>query len=287
MTVERDPFPWTRVVAVAIGFALIDELAIVPLFTSLFGLTPLDGPVLQRIGWAVVTALIVGWALAFVAGRVRATVEQLFVAFFVILAGLRFAAHAQAAYFFEPEVSAVRFTGVVLQLLCASAVLAAAAAFLFRRQDVDPALDHPSGFRFTDLGWLWRIPAAAAIYFVLFLVAGLIIWPFAKDFYSAQLEQERLGLLIFEWEYLNGVWFALIALPLIRLVPGGWWRAGVTLAVALCLIRGIGGLIEPNPYMPTWIRLWHMFEVGWSNFIYGLAIAYVFLPHPPKIRAEA
>ena len=284
MTVERHPFPWTRVVAVAIGFALIDQLVIVPLFGSLFGLTRVDAPMVQRIGWAVVAALVVAGALAFVAGRVRANVEQLFVAFFVILAGLRFAAQAQAAYFFEPEVSAERFTGLFLQLVCASAVLAAAAAFTFRHRVVDPALGHPSGFRFSDSGWLWRIPASAAIYFVLFFVAGLIIWPFVQDFYAAQLTEERLGLLNFEWEYLNGVWFALIALPLIRLVPGGWWRAGVTLAVALCLIRGIGGLIVPNPYMPTGIRLWHMFEVGWSNFVYGLAIAYVFLPHsrPPK-----
>ena len=81
------------------------------------------------------------------------------------------------------------------------------------------------------------------------------------------------------------VTFALIALTLIRLVPGGWWRASVTLAVALCLIREIGGLIVPNPYMPTWVRLWHMFEVGWSNFVYGLAIAYVFLPHPRRAKA--
>ena len=285
MTVERYPFPWIRVIAIAVGFALIDELVIVPLFTSLFGLTSLGAPMIQRIGWAVVAAFIVAGALAFVAGRVRATVEQLFVAFFVILAGLTFAARAQAAYFFEPEVSALRFTGVVLQLVCASAILAAAAAFMLRRRVVDPGLGHPSGFRFTDLGWLWRIPASAAIYFVLFLVAGMIIWPFVQDFYAAQLEQERLGLLNFEWEYLNGVWFALIALPLIRLVPGGWWRAGVTLAVALCLIRGIGGLIVPNPYMPTWVRLWHMFEVGWSNFVYGLAVAYVFLPHPRRAKA--
>ena len=100
MTVERYPFPWIRVIAIAVGFALIDELVIVPLFTSVFGLTSLDVPIVQRIGWAVVAAFIVAGALAFVAGRVRANVEQLFVAFFVILAGLRFAARAQAAYFF-------------------------------------------------------------------------------------------------------------------------------------------------------------------------------------------
>ena len=150
----------------------------------------------------------------------------------------------------------------------------AAAAFTLRRDTDDTVLGRPAGFQFTDLGWLWRIPASAAIYFVLFFAAGLIIWPFVQDFYSAQLEQERLGLLNFEWEYLNGVWFALIALPLLRPVPGDWLRAGITAGVAFCLIRGIGGLIVPNPSMPTSIRMWHMFEVGWSNFVYGLAVAY-------------
>ncbi len=200
-------------------------------------------------------------------------------AFFVILAGLHLAAQAQAAYFFDPDVAAATFTGTVLQLVCQSVALAAAAAFTFRRLPLDSGLGQPLRFRLTDLGWLWRVPASGAIYFVLFMVAGFIIWPFVQDFYAPQLEQQRLGLLVFEWKYLNGVWFALIALPLLRLVPGGWLRAGVTLGVAFLLIRGIAGLIVPNPFMPGYIRAWHMFEVGWSNFVYGLAIAYVFLPH--------
>lgn len=284
MTIEVSGFPWRRVVAVAVGFAVIDELLIVPLFESLFGLTPLEAPLVQRMGWGLTGAFIVAWALAFVAGRARANVEQLSVAFFVILAGLQLAARAQAAYFFQPDVDAETFTGIVLRLVCASAVLAVAAALMFRRGTNDTLLDRPTGFQFTDIGWLWRIPASAAIYFVLFFAAGLIIWPFVQGFYSAQ--QERLGLLLFEWEYLNGIWFALIALPLLRLIPGDWLRAGVTLGVALCLIRGISGLIEPSPNLPTPIRLWHMFEVGWSNFVYGLAIAYVFLPHPRKAEAR-
>ncbi len=279
MTNARSGFPWIGVVGVAVGFVAIEELLIVPVFAWLFGL-PREVPTGGGLGWAVLGALIVTWALAFVAGRVRANVEQLLVAFFVILAGLDLAAHAQRAYFFEPDVDAMTFTGIFLQQVCASAALAAAAAFTFRRDTDDSELERPAGFRFTDVGWLWRIPASAAIYFVLFFVAGLMIWPFVRDFYAAQLEQKRLGLLLFEWEYLNGVWFALIGLPLLRLVPGGWLRAGVTAGVAFCLIRGIAGLIEPSPVMPTAIRLWHMFEVGWSTFVYGLAVAYVFLPHP-------
>jgi|TARA_B100001964_G_scaffold131156_3_gene144939 hypothetical protein len=210
----------------------------------------------------------------------------LFVALFVILAGLQFAAHAQAAYFFEPDVSAVRFTGVIVQLLLTSTFLAVSAALMLG-VDSSSRVAHgqTGGFELSDLQWLWRIPASGAIYFVLFFAAGLIIWPFVQDFYTAQLEQQRLGLLLFEWEHLNGVWFALITLPLVRLVPGGWLRAGITAGAALCLIRGIGGLVAPSPYMPASIRFWHMFEVGWSNFVYGLAIAYVFLPRRP--RAEA
>jgi hypothetical protein len=283
MTTSPSLFPWSRVAAIAVGFALIEELLVAPVVGRLFGSTPVASPLLDRIGWAMISAFIVVWALAFVARRARATTEQLFVALFVILAGLQFAAHAQAAYFFEPDVSAVRFTGVIVQLLLASTLLAAAAAFTL---GVDSASQVTHGqtrsFGLSDLQWLWRIPASGAIYFVLFLVAGIIIWPFVQEFYAAQLEQQRLGLLNFEWEYLNGVWFALITLPLVRLVPGSWWRAGVTLGVALCLIRGIGALIVPNPYMPASIRFWHMFEVGWSNFVYGLTIAYVFLPHRPK-----
>ncbi|HAK55823.1 MAG: hypothetical protein QF463_15880 [Vicinamibacterales bacterium] len=278
-------FPWSRVAAVAAGFTLINELLIGPLFAQLFGLSPASLPIASRLGWALVSAFITVWALAFVARRVRADAEKLFVAFFIILAGLRFAAQAQAAYFFEPDVSAARFTGVLLQLLCASAVLAAAAAVLLGREAADPTRERPAGFGLSDLGWLWRIPAIGCVYLVFLLVAGLIIWPFVREFYAEHEAQQRLGLLFFEWEYLNGVLFALITLPFLRLVPGGWLRAGITAGTALCLIRGIGGLVVPSPYMPTSIRFWHMFEVGWSNFVYGLAIAYVFLPHARRTRA--
>jgi hypothetical protein len=277
--------PWSRVVAIAAAFALVDELLVVPLFARVFGLASIDLPLASRLGWAFVAALVVVWTLAFIARRVSADAEQLFVVFFVILAGLQLAARAQAAYFFEPDVTAARFTAVIVQLVCTTALLAGAGALLLRSATTDPALESPTGFALSDLGWLWRIPAIGVVYFILFFVAGLIIWPFVREFYAAQLEQQRLGLLNFEWEYLNGVWFALITLPLVRLVPGGWLRAGITAGAALCLIRGVGGLVVPNPYMPASIRFWHMFEVGWSNFVYGLAIAYVFLPRRP--RAEA
>lgn len=284
MTPTRHELPWTRIIAIAAGFVVFNEILTVPLFKFLFGLPRVDTEVLGRLGWALIAALIVVWALAFAAGRARASVEQLFAAFFVLLAGLDVAAHAQTEYLLHPSFDAVRFTGNVLQRLVSFGVLAAVVAMMLRPGPDDVVSAQPAGFQLSDLGWLWRVPASAAIYFVLFFVAGVMIWPFIHDFYADQVERAA-GLLMFEWEYLNGVWFALIVLPLLRLVPGGWLRAGVTAGVLLCLIRGVASMIVQNPFMPASIRMAHMFEVGWSNFVYGLVVAYIFLPHSSKAEA--
>jgi hypothetical protein len=228
-----------------------------------------------RLGWATVAGLLVATALAFVASRIRSTGEQRFVAFFILLGGLDVAAHAQAAYLFEPDVTAARFTLVVVRIVVASAVFAGVATAAFH--SLAPDAKRAPGLPVGDLGWLWRISTAAAIYFLLFMTAGLIIWPFVQEFYADQLAEGRLGLLNFDWEYLNGVWFALLVLPILRLAVGDWLRAGVTAGLALMLIRGVAGLIVPNPELPTQVRLWHVFEVSWSNFVYGITVAYLFV----------
>jgi hypothetical protein len=46
------------------------------------------------------------------------------------------------------------------------------------------------------------------------------------------------------------------------------------------------GLIPPNPFMPDYVRYAHMLEIGWSNFVLGLLIGFLFW-NPPLIAAEA
>lgn len=276
---------WRAVAPVGIAIGAIEALLLDPVLAWLTA-EPLPRLWPERLVWAAVAGLLAAAALAFVASRIRSSREQRFVAFFVLLAGLDVAAQAQAAYFFTPDITAGTFTMIVIRIVVASAILAGLATMAFH--SLAPDAPRAPGLHVSDLGWLWRIPAAAAIYFLLFLAAGLLIWPFVREFYADQLAEGRLGLLNFEWEYLNGVWFALLVLPVLRLAAGDWLRAGITAGLALMLIRGVAGLIVPSPALPIDIRLWHLIEVSWSNFVYGLAVAYIFVRPPRHLsRAQA
>jgi len=62
--------------------------------------------------------------------------------------------------------------------------------------------------------------------------------------------------------------WAAIAVPVIRMMKGKWWEAGLAVAllfgvVATCL------LLLPNPLMPPEVRMVHLLETATSNFLFG------------------
>ena len=75
MTIERSTFSWTHVVALTVAYVGFDQFLIAPLFASLFGLASPEAAIVQRLGWATLSAFIVVVALAFLARRVQATGE--------------------------------------------------------------------------------------------------------------------------------------------------------------------------------------------------------------------
>ena len=49
----------------------------------------------------------------------------------------------------------------------------------------------------------------------------------------------------------------------------------MTLALSFPILAGVAPLLLPNPYLPGHVRLAHGFEIGISNFVYGLLLGYV------------
>ena len=52
--------------------------------------------------------------------------------------------------------------------------------------------------------------------------------------------------------------------------------AGLSIGIALAVLRGVAPLLVPNPDMTTGARFAHMLEIGWSNLAYGLVIGFFF-----------
>ena len=76
------------------------------------------------------------------------------------------------------------------------------------------------------------------------------------------------------FQLVRGVFWSLLALPVIRMMKGQWWEAGI--AVALCFgVLMSSLLLIPNPLMPKEVRLAHLWETASSNFLFGWMVVIV------------
>ena len=75
------------------------------------------------------------------------------------------------------------------------------------------------------------------------------------------------------------LWTA-IAIPIIKMMKGKWWEAG--LAVAVLFAMTSSQLLIPNPLMPAEVRMAHLVETVTSNFLFGWLIVFILvqLHHP-------
>lgn len=134
--------------------------------------------------------------------------------------------------------------------------------------------------------WIWKATVAACLYFFLYCVAGAAIHPFIEAFYGSR-KLPSLGEL-FVIQFLRGLLYVAVALPWIRSIAISRFRAAITLGACFSVLGGIAPLLLPNQYMPLSIRVPHLFEVGISNFVYGVLLGYIMIPRNSfrDIRSE-
>jgi hypothetical protein len=75
----------------------------------------------------------------------------------------------------------------------------------------------------------------------------------------------------------------LIMVPVIRMVGGRWWEAGLAVALLSSFLTA-AALISPNEFMPDAMRFAHFFELLSSNFLFGWAIFWLFHRHHDSLR---
>lgn len=110
-------------------------------------------------------------------------------------------------------------------------------------------------------------------YELLYWGAGMAAFPFLAHFYTPEM--------------LPPVWLvAALQVPRALIFVAAawlWLRTGPraapwVLGLAFSVIAGIAPLLPDNPYMPADIRLVHGIEVGTSNFLFGLLLAWLLQP---------
>ena len=79
---------------------------------------------------------------------------------------------------------------------------------------------------------------------------------------------------LFPLQALRALLWVALAVPVIRMTKGEWWKAG--LAVALLFGVAMNAqLLLPNPLMPQEVRMVHLLETASSNFLFGWLVVLV------------
>lgn len=131
------------------------------------------------------------------------------------------------------------------------------------------------GPSFGAWGWTWRLAACSLSYVILYFTAGILIWPHIRAWYAQQEMDADFELLVLT-QVVRGTLYVAFALPLLRSLVMRRWQAALAMAVAFPVLAGVAGLLIPNPLMPEFVRHWHLMEIGWSNFVYGALVGFLF-----------
>ena len=161
--------------------------------------------------------------------------------------------------------------------ILSSSIFSVLLVFIFRKMNKTNII--PEGFsNQLFISIIWRIVVLALIYMVIYTIAGMIVLPFVKDFY-ATLSIPGLSFLL-PLQILRGALYVVACLYLILNAKGSRIEKAIWIGLAFSILGGIAPLLLPNPIMPLEIRIAHGFEVGISNFIFGVIVVYFFTSKP-------
>jgi len=155
-------------------------------------------------------------------------------------------------------------------------------ALVFRAKEAPGAPRLPVGF----LGAAWRLLVSSAAYVVLYFIAGMIIFPFVREFYATQT-MPGMGLILSLQFFLRGPVFAGLCLLLMRGYRLQGLAGALAVGLAFTLLSGVAPMIQPNPFFPDSARWVHFWEITCSNLVFGIFVAWLWRPAPAEGRAEA
>lgn len=124
--------------------------------------------------------------------------------------------------------------------------------------------------------WTWRVLAADFLYLLCYLIAGMtlsLLYPRLIEFYEGKLPP--MGTIILTQLLIRGFIFIGIALLMLQSLNGSLLKKAVLTGLTFSILGGIAPLIQPNEFMPAYVRFGHGLEVGISNFVFGLLLCYL------------
>lgn len=175
--------------------------------------------------------------------------------------------------------------GMLPRLFLSGAIIAAlfaplAVLILGKARSNQSAAENPERFRFSSGEWLVKILIIIIVYIVIYFTFGYYIaWKSeaVRAFYNgndpgslmAQMKSVvRDTPLLLPLQAVRAILWTLLAIPVIRMMKGQWWEAGLGVALLFGVVMTCP-LLLPNPFMPKEVRMVHLVETASSNFLFG------------------
>lgn len=126
----------------------------------------------------------------------------------------------------------------------------------------------------SSAGLAWRFIVSDFLYLFLYYGAGIVIWPYVKDFYRTQIVPSA-GTIVSLQLLFRGPVFVIICLLLVRMIGIPRWKGALSVGLAFTVLSGVAPLLMPNPYFPDAVRWVHFGEVVTSNFVFGVMVGLI------------
>ncbi len=254
-----------RIALAAIILAALSNLAEDVVWRKL----SLDG----HFGWLLAGSLMITVALSLVVLKARRGGLELASTVFFLYFAIRYLNVFVELQIFKIGVPDPLIRNEVVRGLIASLLFAPILVWLLGRWK-SPAEREPAALKPRSVwGWTWRIVAGDFAYMFFYIVAGMIIWPFVKEFYANMVMPSPGAIL--SMQVFRGLVYVAAGFGVTRLMAGKPARAALALAIAFPVLAGLEPMIYPNDIMPAHIRLPHTIEIGWSNAAYGALLGFM------------
>lgn len=123
--------------------------------------------------------------------------------------------------------------------------------------------------------WVWRLLLIAIAYVVIYYSFGLFVFmPLAGEAFQSYYGELQPPAWLPLLQVIRGIIWAILALPVIRMMKGRRWESNLAVALLFSVLMGFL-LLMPNPIMPETIRRAHFVELTSSNFLFGWIVAWV------------
>lgn len=127
--------------------------------------------------------------------------------------------------------------------------------------------------------WIWKLVLIAVLYDIIYISFGMFVFiPLAGEAFQEYYQGLQMPNWIFLFQAGRAMIWVVLALPIIRMMKGNWWEAGLAVALLFSVLMG-ALLLIPTEIMPDKIRMAHFVEVTSSNFLFGWIVVWLLNHH--------